>query len=78
MVKRHPLAVVLAFTAVLLFPRLATLAQEAASGAFATLCSLEPGDYDDSVQMTGRAKRLLGKIVVVADSGGRFTPAGSG
>lgn len=39
-----------------------------ASGAFVTLCSLAPGEYDYRVEFEGREKPLLGKLVVEAQS----------
>ena len=35
-----------------------------ASGAFVTLCSLAPGEYDYRVDLEGSAQPLLGKLVV--------------
>lgn len=35
-----------------------------ASGAFVTLCSLAPGEYDYHVELEGRPQPLLGKLVV--------------
>ncbi len=37
-----------------------------ASGAFVTLCSLAPGEYDYRVELKGRSRPLLGKLVIVA------------
>ncbi len=37
-----------------------------ASGAFVTLCSLAPGEYDYRVEFEGRQQPLLGKLVVEA------------
>ena len=37
-----------------------------ASGAFVTLCSLAPGEYDYRVELEGRQQPLLGKLVVEA------------
>ena len=39
-----------------------------ASGAFVTLCSLAPGEYDYRVELEGRQQLLLGKLVVEAQS----------
>ena len=39
-----------------------------ASGAFVTLCSLAPGEYDYRVELEGRQLPLLGKLVVEAQS----------
>lgn len=39
-------------------------APEVPSGAYATLCSLKPGEYDYEVHLTGQGRPLLGKIVV--------------
>jgi hypothetical protein len=39
-----------------------------ASGAFVTLCSLAPGEYDYRVELEGRQQPLLGKLVVEAES----------
>ncbi len=36
------------------------------SGAFVTLCSLAPGEYDYRVEIEGRQQPLLGKLVVEA------------
>jgi hypothetical protein len=36
------------------------------SGAFVTLCSLAPGEYDYSVGLAGKQRPLVGKLVVVA------------
>lgn len=36
------------------------------SGAFVTLCSLAPGEYDYRVELEGRQRPLLGKLVVEA------------
>ncbi len=38
-------------------------------GSFATLCNLAPGEYDYRVQLFGKSRSLLGKIVV-RDLGG--------
>ncbi len=38
-----------------------------ASGAFVTLCSLAPGEYDYRVEFEGRPQPLLGKLVVKAE-----------
>jgi hypothetical protein len=35
-----------------------------ASGGFVTLCSLAPGEYDYRVELQGRQRPLLGKLVV--------------
>ena len=37
-----------------------------ASGAFVTLCSLAPGEYDYRVELEGSQQPLLGKLVVEA------------
>ncbi len=37
-----------------------------ASGAFVTLCNLAPGEYDYRVELEGRQRPLLGKLVVEA------------
>ena len=37
-----------------------------AGGAFVTLCSLAPGEYDYRVELQGRQQPLLGKLVVEA------------
>lgn len=39
-----------------------------ASGAFVTLCSLAPGEYDYHVEFEGRATPLLGTLVVESPS----------
>ncbi len=39
-----------------------------ASGAFVTLCSLAPGEYDYRVEFERRQQPLLGKLVVEAQS----------
>ena len=39
-----------------------------ASGAFVTLCSLAPGEYDYRVELEGRQQPLLGKLVIEAQS----------
>ncbi len=39
-----------------------------ASGAFVTLCSLAPGEYDYRVELEGRQQPFLGKLVVEAQS----------
>ena len=39
-----------------------------ASGAFVTLCSLAPGEYDYRVELDGRQRPLLGKLVVRGDA----------
>ena len=41
-------------------------AARVASGAFVTLCSLAPGEYDYRVELEGRQRPLLGKLVVEA------------
>jgi hypothetical protein len=41
-------------------------APRVASGAFVTLCSLAPGEYDYRVELEGRQQPLLGKLVVKA------------
>lgn len=38
-----------------------------ASGAFVTLCSLAPGEYDYQVEIEGRQRPLLGKLVIEAE-----------
>lgn len=43
-------------------------APRVASGAFVTLCSLAPGEYDYRVELEGRQQPLLGKLVVKAES----------
>ncbi len=43
-------------------------APRVASGAFVTLCSLAPGEYDYRVELEGRQQPLLGKLVVEAGS----------
>ena len=35
-----------------------------AGGAFVTLCNLAPGEYDYRVELEGRRKLLLGKLVI--------------
>ena len=35
-----------------------------AGGAFVTLCNLAPGEYDYRVEIEGRRKLLLGKLVI--------------
>ena len=42
-------------------------APRVASGAFVTLCSLAPGEYDYRVELEGRQQPLLGKLVVEAE-----------
>ncbi len=37
------------------------------SGAFVTLCSLAPGEYDYRVEFDGRRQPLFGKLVVEAE-----------
>ncbi len=37
------------------------------SGAFVTLCSLAPGEYDYRVELEGRQQPLLGKLLVKAE-----------
>ena len=39
------------------------------SGAFVTLCSLAPGEYDYRVELEGRPQPLLGKLVVQTEGG---------
>ena len=39
-------------------------AASVASGGYATLCNLAPGEYDYEVELVGKGKVLLGKIVV--------------
>ncbi len=39
------------------------------SGAFVTLCSLAPGEYDYRVELEGRPQPLLGKLVVKTEGG---------
>lgn len=39
-------------------------APSVASGGYATLCNLAPGEYDYEVELVGKGKVLLGKIVV--------------
>ncbi len=39
-----------------------------ASGAFVTLCSLAPGEYDYRVELEGRQQPLIGKLVIEAQS----------
>ncbi len=39
-----------------------------ASGAFVTLCSRAPGEYDYRVELEGREQPLLGKLVVEAQT----------
>lgn len=41
-------------------------APRVASGAFVTLCSLAPGEYDYRVELMGQPKPLLGKLVIEA------------
>jgi hypothetical protein len=42
-------------------------APRVASGAFVTLCSLAPGEYDYSVGLEGKQRPLVGKLVVEAE-----------